>query len=327
MGALANNLTLRQITMPGSHDAGVYREVTKKIGGGIFAPKSATACQDRSILEQCEAGSRFFDIRLQTSKTSIRAHHTKKILGIYHGAVGESWDNTLESVSAFLDSHPSECVILRLTKPAGGAKDQIIEKLLHSSLRGDRIFTSPVFENIASLPLQHLRGKAICVFDPTQFSMLRPDLGMHPFYKWEANADTGFITCGEYSNKKKIQEVIDGQVVKIGEHAGHNGVPHLFVLYWTQTGGSVESNTKQTPLEKLRQKGLTSGGTHHNMDYIKGLLSFGRDIKTGQAKVAVTDANGRRNVMPNVIMYDFVNGATSREIVSLNEPGLRAHLV
>ena len=49
--------------------------------------------------------------------------------------------------------------------------------------------------------------------------------------------------------------------------------------------------------------------------------------ETGEAKVAVTDHAGRRNVMPNVIMHDFVNAGSSREIVSLNHPGLRAHLV
>ena len=114
MGALSDDLKLREIAMPGSHDAGVYREASKK-AGFLPIPRSWTTCQSTSVLEQCEAGSRFFDVRLKVSGTSIRAHHTKK----GQGAVGESWDSTLESVSAFLEAHPSECVILRLTKPAG----------------------------------------------------------------------------------------------------------------------------------------------------------------------------------------------------------------
>lgn len=322
MGALADNLTLKEITMPGSHDAGVYREATSSAGflGGLV-PKSNTACQDRSILEQCEAGSRFFDIRLKTSSTSIRAHHTTA----GQGAVGESWDSTLESVSAFLESHPTEFVILRLTKPAGGAKDEIIEKVVQSSL-GKKLYKSASFTNFANKTVQSVRGSAICAFDPKEFKTLQPAIGMHPFYRYEDNAAFGVITCGKYSNNKKLKKVIDGQVAKIDQHAGH-AAGHLFVLYWTQTGGNIEGNTKQTPVQEQRQKGRISGGSHHNMDYLKGLLCFGTDIRTGQARVAVTDIAGRRNVMPNVVMYDFVNENSSKEIVSLNEPGLRAHLV
>jgi hypothetical protein len=323
MGAIPDHLTLKEITMPGSHDAGVYREALSSAGiiGGII-PKSLSACQDRPVLEQCEAGSRFFDIRLKATNTSIRAHHTTK----GQGGVGESWDSTLESVSAFLDAHPSEFVILRLTKPAGGAKDDIVSALLESSLSSDKLYKSPNFPNFADSTMASVRGKAICVFDPKEFGNLHSTLGMHPFFRYEDGQNFGVITCGKYSDKKKIKQVIDGQVQRIDAHADHNG-SHFFVLYWTQTGGNVEQNTKQTPLEDQRQKGRISGGSHHNMDYLKGLLVFGTDIKTGETRVAVTDQQGRRNVMPNVIMYDFVNPVTSKEIVSLNDPGLRAHLV
>jgi hypothetical protein len=323
MGALPNHLRLDEITMPGSHDAGVYRESMSKTGViGSVLPKSLSACQDRSVLEQCEAGSRFFDIRLKASKTSIRAHHTTK----GQGAIGESWDNTLESVSAFLDAHPSEFVILRLTKPTGGAKDEIVQTLVESSLKGNKLYKSPNFPNFAESTLQQLRGRAICVFDPSAFSVLHSTLGMHPFYRYEDGIHFGLITCGKYSDKKDIKKVIDGQVAKLDAHADHGG-HHLFVLYWTQTGGSVESNTKSTKLEKERQKGRLSGGTHHNIEYLKFLIASGKDLHTGETKFAVTTHNSRRNVMPNVIMYDFVNATTSKEIVSLNEPGLRAHLV
>jgi hypothetical protein len=323
MGALPNNLTLKQITMPGSHDAGVYRESLSSAGitGGLI-PKSMTACQDRPILEQCEAGSRFFDIRLKATNTSIRAHHTTK----GQGGIGESWDTTLESVSYFLENHPSEFVILRLTKPAGGAKDEIIQKLIDSSLRTNKLYKSPNFPNFADVALQDLRGKAICVFDPKEFRTLHAASGLHPFYRYEDGANIGVITCGKYSDNKKLKKVIDGQVAKIDQHANHVG-SHLFVLYWTQTGGNIEKNTKQTKQDEDRQKGRISGGTHHNMDYLKGLLAFGTDLHSGQRRVAVTDQQGRRNVMPNVIMYDFINPTSSKEIVSLNDPGLRAHLV
>ena len=325
MGALPEHRKLREISMPGSHDAGVYREVSSK-AASIPVPKSMTSCQDRSVLEQCEAGSRFFDIRLKVTATSIRAHHTTK----GQGAVGESWDSTLESVSAFLEAHPTECVILRLTKPSGGAADRIIEEVLKSSL-GQKLYKSAGFTNFAETPLKSLRGKAICAFDPKEFSILHPSLGMHPFFRYEDNTrpkNMGLVTCGKYSNAGKIKDVIDGQVAKIDAHADHPDA-HLFVLYWTQTTWvkNIEQNTKAAPQNAARQRARVAGGAHHNMDYLKDLICFGRDVKPGEAAVAATDAADRINIMPNVIMYDFVNADTSKKIVSLNAPGLQPHLV
>jgi hypothetical protein len=65
------------------------------------------------------------------------------------------------------------------------------------------------------------------------------------------------------------------------------------------------------------------------MDYLKGLVTTGTDARSGQQKtrVVVTTAADRRRIMPNVIMYDFVNTQMSSEIISLNNPALRGHVV
>ena len=150
---------------------------------------------------------------------------------------------------------------------------------------------------------------------------------MHPFCRYEDGGQAfGLITCGKYSNSSKLQHVIDGQVAKIDAHADHAG-HHLFVLYWTQTWGPIEKNTKALPTSRDRQRARISGGAHHNMDHLKNLICFRAGVAPAAAVVAATDVTDRRNVMPNVIMCDFVNAATSREIVSLNAPGLRAHLI
>ena len=170
---------------------------------------------------------------------------------------------------AFLDAHPSEFVILRLTKPAGGAKDEIVEKLVKSSLKDDKLYRSAGFPNFASSTIRSLRGKALCVFEPKSFSTLHPNFGLHPFYRYDEGATTGLITCGKYSNSPKLRKVIDGQVEKIECTTQIHIGDHLFVLYWTQTGGNIEEHTKETPQDKERQKQRVSGGSHHNMDYLK----------------------------------------------------------
>ena len=80
--------------------------------------------------------------------------------------------------------------------------------------------------------------------------------------------------------------------------------------------------------DKERQRQRVSGGAHHNMDYLKDLLAMGQD-KFGKhhLKVKPTTLADRQRIMPNVIMYDFVNIETSKKIVALNEPVLMGHLI
>ena len=44
-------------------------------------------------------------------------------------------------------------------------------------------------------------------------------------------------------------------------------------------------------------------------------------------KVKPTTLADRQRIMPNVVMYDFVNVAASRQIVALNDPVLMGHLI
>jgi hypothetical protein len=81
--------------------------------------------------------------------------------------------------------------------------------------------------------------------------------------------------------------------------------------------------------QKEQQKRRITGGAHHNMDYLKRLVTTGADARSGQQKttVLVTSAADRRRIMPNVIMYDFVNTQMCNEIISLNDPALRGHVI
>ncbi len=338
MSDLPDRVLLSQITMPGSHDAGINTNDATGVGLGSLK-KSSAICQDVNIGLQCQRGSRFFDIRLEVSSSGIKSYHKT----LKQGALGESANDMLEGVFQFLQSHPSEFVILRITKPIG-ASDEIISAIVNSSLR-DRIYKSPNFVNFAREEIRSLRGRAICCFDTDRpvkglifktlgkvpFNSLMPKDGLHSFSRYTSDDQFGIVTCGKYSEASDLRDVIDGQVAKIDEHAKHNMGSHLFVLYWTQTfkGSNIRKHTmqKRDPSKEVRKQQVT-GGAHHNMNHLKTLLTSGRAIP-GQAQLTVgaTTYEDRRKMMPNVIMYDFVNEKMSSEIVGLNDPGLRAHLL
>jgi 1-phosphatidylinositol phosphodiesterase len=95
MELLNGNLSLSQLSIPGTHDSGARVE-----------PVSGTAkCQDLSITDQLSAGVRFLD---------IRCRHVDNTFAIHHGSVYQNMNFTdvLNMVVGFLNSNPTECVLM-----------------------------------------------------------------------------------------------------------------------------------------------------------------------------------------------------------------------
>ncbi|BDI29472.1 hypothetical protein CCAX7_15230 [Capsulimonas corticalis] len=95
MSSLNGSLPLSQFSIPGTHDSGALSE-----------PVSGTAkCQNLSFGDQLNAGVRFMD---------IRCRHINDAFAIHHGQVYENanFDDVLNAVIGFLNSNPSETVIM-----------------------------------------------------------------------------------------------------------------------------------------------------------------------------------------------------------------------
>ena len=97
MGLLSDNSSLAKITIPGTHDACARVE-----------PIAGTAkCQNLSLTDQFNAGVRFVD---------IRCRHINNAFAIHHGQVYQNmnFDDVLNATIAFLNSNPSECIIMSI---------------------------------------------------------------------------------------------------------------------------------------------------------------------------------------------------------------------
>ena len=145
MDFLSDDAALRNIVIPGSHDA-----------GSVTMP-SAAETQNSYIRTQLLYGVRYFDIRVQKKPRGLL---------IFHGPVsGQPFADVLESVKAFLETHPSETVILDFQHFKGGSEADTFAAV-SQTLGPDRfIVTIPdgmtPLEAADTLTLGECRGKAL----------------------------------------------------------------------------------------------------------------------------------------------------------------------
>ncbi|MFY0252531.1 phosphatidylinositol-specific phospholipase C [Chitinophaga sp. 30R24] len=95
MGAIADNTSLTTLSIPGTHDSGARVE---PIGG-------TAKCQDLTIRQQLDAGTRFLD---------IRCRHIGDAFAIHHGSIYQNMNFTdvLTACYDFLAANPTETIVM-----------------------------------------------------------------------------------------------------------------------------------------------------------------------------------------------------------------------
>lgn len=95
MGAINDNTLLSALSIPGTHDSGARVE---PIGG-------TAKCQNLSISEQLEAGTRYLD---------IRCRHIGDAFAIHHGSIYQNlnFNDVVTACYNFLNAHPTETIIM-----------------------------------------------------------------------------------------------------------------------------------------------------------------------------------------------------------------------
>lgn len=225
------NARLNDITMPGSHDAGMYT-VTE-----TFAPASAevTQTQDDPFLKQLRAGSRYFDVRIWLNHDEYYTYHGSTPLGVkFVGCQGGKLSDILNDVNQFIEQHgKNETVILRISHTYDNVdKWKLLNYLLDHC---KHVYKTNQAIPYAELPLSATQGKVLLVFDNGEYApYIDPSRGVLPYRDWN-HIEYGFKVFDEYSDTDKYNEMKDGQLKHLSEHGGY-GHNYLFLLSWTLTG-------------------------------------------------------------------------------------------
>ncbi|NNK94785.1 MAG: hypothetical protein HKP41_10585 [Desulfobacterales bacterium] len=287
---ILGNKKLTEISIPGSHDAGMY-EANKCSFAGVGGPTACnTKTQEITVGQQLYCGVRYFDLRpvYTKDKEFYTGHFTDKLGNL--GCLGGSLDEILDEVEGFSSKNPRELVILKFSHYYDRMNDKFgfSEPVLTELTELVQLKLSRLVKHNSSLNLMAMSyddilayGRIIAVFDELQTD----DWG------------TGIIRLDrlpvydEYSETNDFEKMKNNQFDKLKDHGG--SANELFLLSWTLT-----QNKKQAATCNLDPTGETSS--------IRDLA-----IVANKNFNSILDEQNTINKKANIIYTDFVDGSST----------------
>lgn len=161
------NYTLKDIVLPGAHDAGM--SVLSGVGGAQSGTINDcnTLTQTLDIAGQLAAGIRMFDLRVGTFNDQLYTKHCSSdcMSDAIGGGYGEKLSTLLDAIRNFLQKNKGEVVLLTFSHfceretPVAALGDSIITGL------GKDIVFQHKGAGVAATPLRQLAGKVILTFE------------------------------------------------------------------------------------------------------------------------------------------------------------------
>jgi len=286
MSRLSDGLRLDQIMMPGSHDAGMS-ELSHCAPLGIRP--GLTQTQSGSVAQQLIDGSRYFDIRVDYDYGALVTYHRTGA----NGCNGQSFRAVLDQARAFLQAHPRETAIFKISHirqydghdPA--ATKQMIANMLNE-YRPILYQNASAAVNLAELTLGSIRGKLILVFDYPEYIYQAGG-----FFRYmdgnSVQSGANMTVYDSYTGTTDYATMKADQLQKWTNYGG-TGRGYLFLLSWTLTGNMI-SDTIADMANPANEKLAT--------------VLYDKIIGTNAPK-------------PNIVYVDFMNSAVAQGIILFN---------
>ena len=212
MSNLEDNVSLRNINMPGSHDTMALYSIADLAG----------QCQSLSLHDQLNLGVRFLDIRLKEDHDKLKA---------VHGFIDQkvSFETITKTIEQFVEKNPSEFIIMSVKEEADPSNSEIsFENSLKTYLKSDIYLTD------TELPskLGDVRGKVMLL---SRYE--NSTIGVPAYEGWKDSVsftlpndiyvqDTYQITSAEQKQN---------EIVKCFDEAGHALKINFLSAYRTDT--------------------------------------------------------------------------------------------
>jgi hypothetical protein len=290
--------TLREICIPGTHDAGM----SVRSSGTAFGFECNTLTQSHSVKKQLEFGSRYFDIRPVISGGEFRTGHYGNISDVdrtWQGANGQSIKSIIQDINDFASGR-SELIILNLSHALNTDVGTVSYRAFTQE-EWDRLFAemsgighlylgSGENLDISSIKLHDLlaNGSTVAVIVEDADVNLGEYAGKGFFRYGSYNA------YNNYSDTNNFEMMVSDQIAKM-ERFSHgspteNGGKTCFLLSWTLTQSIAQASTCGVDLA----------------DSIKDLANKANDGLTRRLFPAITATR-----YPNVIYIDNIRDSVA----------------
>ena len=212
MSNLDDNVSLRNINMPGSHDTMALYSIADLAG----------QCQSLSLHDQLNLGVRFLDIRLKEDHDKLKA---------IHGFIDQkvSFETITKTIEEFIEKNPNEFIIMSVKEEADPSNSEIsFENALKSYLKSD------IYLKDTELPskLGDVRGKVMLL---SRYE--NSTIGVPAYAGW---ADSTSFTLPNDIYVQDTYKIISAEqkqdeIVKCFDEAGHALKINFLSAYRTDT--------------------------------------------------------------------------------------------
>ncbi|MBS1911831.1 MAG: hypothetical protein JST22_07580 [Bacteroidetes bacterium] len=304
---LLKNYSLKQICVPGAHDAAMYVQQNCTTG----ADSCNTQTQYKTMLGMLEAGVRYFDMRpvLDENSTMYCGHFTDApVVGI-SGCDGDLLENMLDGVLQFMKAGAKELVILKFSHYLDQSNDSfgfsesqmntLIEQV--TDTLGSWLFVNNTGKRLADIPFSTLIGSTGTVF--AVFDELPSACRTSGIYSYadldpdNPNLNADLVVYDVYAHTDTLDDMISDQFEKLENTANHAG--DLFLLSWTLT--------------------LTGSEAFWGTECISDLAVQANNALIPNMTAWYDQGSITETLIPNIIYVDFADGWAAATCVQLNQ--------
>lgn len=280
---LFGDVMLKEICIPGSHDAGM----STLVSGTFFAKSGNTLTQSYSVAGQLNLGVRYFDIRpvITAGKFSTGHYQFVDTIKSWQGANGQTIQSIISDVNTFT-ANKKELVILgvshSLNTDVGNKSYRSFNhnewNRLLSQLSGlNNLFVTSRNADLTKVKVRDFIGNksSVVIVVDGQNAVLGDHHG-RGFY-----LSSNFSVFDVYAESNKVDVMADDQLNKMKHQAGKR----YFLLSWTLTQTPLEATFAVSTIENMANK-----ANQHLVHYLYPNLS--------------------KNTFPNIIHTDYVVDST-----------------
>ena len=302
---LLSTHTLKQICMPGAHDAAMY--TTQNCSTG--ADSCNTQTQSKTMLGMLGAGIRYFDLRpvIDSNNTLYGGHFSNSTVGIV-GCDGDLLQNILNGVKQFFQEGAKELVVLkfshyldRTTDKFGFTTSQMntLIQMVTSTL-GSYLFVNNTGKRLADIPFSSLianKGAIFAVFEKLPSGSPQGVYSYADYDPAKPNLAADLVVYDKYANTNELNMMINDQFTKLDTAANHGG--DMFLLSWTLTLSATQAVTGTT--------------------CIKDLATEANNVLVSNITAKYQAGGITQTLIPNVIYVDYADAPPTATCVELNQ--------